>query len=76
MTAAHRRKPRSSATSQRRVLSVYAGRDRLGSILETADDCCAIGPTGKKLGTFKTRDLALAAIHATAGKQPAGRCRG
>jgi hypothetical protein len=60
---ARRRKPRSPAKPPPRVLSVYAGRERLGGIIET-DECRAFGPTGKKLGTFETRALALAAIDA------------
>jgi hypothetical protein len=47
-----------------RKLAVYAGRDRLGAIVETPDECRAFGPAGKKLGTFKTRNLAMAAIDA------------
>jgi hypothetical protein len=63
---ARRRKSRSSAKPPPRVLSVYAGRDRLGAIVETADECSAVGPTGKRLGIFKTRVLALTAIHTAA----------
>jgi hypothetical protein len=51
-----------------RTLALYAGRERLGAIVETADECRAIGPTGKQLGTFKTRALALAAIDAVAAR--------
>jgi hypothetical protein len=57
-------KTSASKAAQVRKLAVYSGRDRLGAIVQNPDDWSAFGPTGKKLGTFATRELALAAIDA------------
>jgi hypothetical protein len=54
----------SKPTSVRRELAIYDGRVRIGSIVQTSKCCQAFGPTGKRIGKFKTRKLALAALDA------------
>jgi hypothetical protein len=55
-------KTSASKAAQVRKLAVYSGRDRLGAIVQNHDDWSAFGPTGRRLGTFKSRALALSAI--------------
>jgi hypothetical protein len=54
-----------------RELAIYSGRERLGTLVEAAGKCRAIGPTGKKLGSFSSRKSAMAAIDALAERATA-----
>jgi hypothetical protein len=67
------------STTDHSEVAIYDGRERVGSIVETSKGCQAFGPSGKRIGMFKTRKLALAAINAartapnirsTTSKQP------
>ena len=49
-------------SSSRRELAIYDGRERIGNVVQTTRGCRAFGPTGKKIGDFKTLKVALAAI--------------
>lgn len=45
------------------TLSLYDGRDLVGVVIDHGDRCEAFMATGARLGEFKTRKAAIAAIN-------------
>jgi hypothetical protein len=57
------------------TLSLYDGRDLVGVVLDHGDGCEAFLATGARLGSFKDRKAAIAAINSALECSCVGRVR-